>query len=79
VVSIDHAGSGCCWVLDERSPSDWLESELRRVRSRKDYRGEYLKFMLFYMLLWPSDHCTQTKIQLKHIKHHHHIVVIIIV
>ena len=79
VVSVDHAGSGCRWVLDERSPSDWLGGEvLREVGSRKDSRGEFLKFM-FLMLLWPSDHCTQTKIQLKHIKHHHHIVVIIIV
>jgi hypothetical protein len=41
VVSVDHAGSGCCWVLDERSPSDWLGGEvLRKVRSRKDSRGE---------------------------------------
>jgi hypothetical protein len=48
VVSVDHAGSCCCWVLNERSPSDWSESEiLRRVRSRKDSRGEYLKFMFF--------------------------------
>jgi hypothetical protein len=79
VVSVDHAGSGCCWVLNGRSPSDWSEIEiLREVGSRKDSRGEFLKFM-FLMLLWPSDHCTQTKIQLKHIKHHHHIVVIIIV
>jgi hypothetical protein len=35
--------------------------------------------LCFLMLLWPSDHCTQIKIQLKHIKHHHHTVVIIIV
>jgi hypothetical protein len=79
VVFVDHVGSGCCWVLNGRSPSEWLESEhLRRVRSRKDSRGEYLKFMLFYMLLWPSDYCTQTKIQLKHINQQHHMVVIII-
>jgi hypothetical protein len=29
------------------------------------------------MLLWPLDHCSQTKIQLKHINQHHHMVVII--
>jgi hypothetical protein len=41
VVSVDHAGSCCCWVLNEHSPSDWLESELLRgVRSNKDSRGE---------------------------------------
>jgi hypothetical protein len=40
VVSVDHAGS-CCWVLNERSPSDWSESEiLREVGSNKDSRGE---------------------------------------
>ena len=48
VVSVDHAGSGCCWVLDERSPSDWSEIEiLREVGSRKDSREEFLKFMFF--------------------------------
>jgi hypothetical protein len=44
----------------------------------KILEGNFLS-LCFLMLLWPSDHCTQTKIQLKHIKHHHHIVVIIIV
>jgi hypothetical protein len=60
VVFVDHAGSGCCWVLDVRSPSDWLGSEiLRKVRSRKDYRGEHPKFIIiFYMILWPSFHKT---------------------
>jgi hypothetical protein len=52
VVSIDHAGSCCCWVLDERSLSDWLESEpLREVGSRKDSREEFLKFMFFNALM----------------------------
>jgi hypothetical protein len=41
VVSIDHAGSCYCWVMIERSPSDWSDSEiLRGVRSNKDSRGE---------------------------------------
>jgi hypothetical protein len=44
----------------------------------KILEGNFLS-LCFLMLLWPSDHCTQIKIQLKHIKHHHHIVVIIIV
>src|SRR6187455_1254943 len=44
----------------------------------KILEGNFLS-LCFLMLLWPSDRCTQTKIQLKHIKHHHHIVVIIIV
>jgi hypothetical protein len=31
-----------------RSPSDWLESEhLRGVKSRKDSRGGYPKFIIF--------------------------------
>jgi hypothetical protein len=48
VVSVDHAGSGCCWVLSERSPSDWSGIEIfREVGSRKDSRGEFLKFMFF--------------------------------
>jgi hypothetical protein len=52
VVSVDHAGSGCCWVLDERSLSNWLEIEiLREVGSRKDSRGEFLKFMFFNALM----------------------------
>jgi hypothetical protein len=41
VVSVDHAGSCCCWVLSERSPSNWSEIEiLREVGSRKDSRRE---------------------------------------
>jgi hypothetical protein len=41
VVLVDHAGSDCCWVLDERSPSDWLESEhLREEKSRKILEGK---------------------------------------
>jgi hypothetical protein len=44
----------------------------------KILEGNFLS-LCFLMLLWPSDHYTQTKIQLKHIKHHYHIVVIIIV
>jgi hypothetical protein len=52
VVSVDHVGSYCCWVINERSPSDWSESEiLREVGSRKDSRGEYLKFMFLYALM----------------------------
>jgi hypothetical protein len=48
VVSVDHADSGCCWVLNERSPSDSSEIEiLREVGSRKDSIGEFLKFMFF--------------------------------
>jgi hypothetical protein len=57
VVLVDHAGSGCCWVLDERSPSDWLGGEvLRKVRSRKDSRGEIayvLKFLYVLMAIIP--------------------------
>jgi hypothetical protein len=49
---VDHAGSSCCWVLDARSPSDWLGNEiLRKVRSRKDSRGEYPKFIFLYVLM----------------------------
>jgi hypothetical protein len=51
VILVDHAGSGCCWVLDEHSPSDWLGGEvLRKVRSRKDSRGEYPKFVFLVFL-----------------------------
>jgi hypothetical protein len=57
VVLVDHAGSGCCWVLDERSPSDWLGGEhLRGVKSRKDSRGEItyvLKFLYVLMAIIP--------------------------
>jgi hypothetical protein len=35
-----------------RSPSNWLESEhLRGVKSRKDSRGEYPKFIFLYDLM----------------------------
>jgi hypothetical protein len=52
VVSVDHAGSGCCWVLDVRSPSDWLGSEiLRKVKSRKDSRGEHPKFIIIIIFI----------------------------
>jgi hypothetical protein len=40
VVFVDHTDSCCCWVLGERSPSDWLESELLldKRRVEKDSR-----------------------------------------
>jgi hypothetical protein len=57
VVLVDHASSDCCWVLDERSPFDWLESEhLRGEKSRKDSRGEIayvLKFLYVLMAIIP--------------------------
>jgi hypothetical protein len=57
VVLVDHTGFGCCWVLDERSPSDWLGGEvLRKVRSRKDSRGEIayvLNFLYVLMAIIP--------------------------
>jgi hypothetical protein len=57
VVLVDHAGSGYYWVLNERSPSDWLGGEvLRKVRSRKDSSGEIayvLKFLYVLMAIIP--------------------------
>jgi hypothetical protein len=83
VVSVDHAGSGCCWVLDVLSPSDWLGSEIvRKVRRGKDSRGEYPKFifiLFFYMILWPSFHKTialKQKSNSSMSTNHHHMVVI---
>jgi hypothetical protein len=52
VVSVDHASSCCCWVLSERSPSDWLDSELlEKWGVIKILEGNSLSLKILYALM----------------------------